>query len=178
VTGREAFRQAIVQRLIPSLRAFNPGLILLSSGFDAALGDVGNSRVRPSPSGYGTETCAGMDLLEEDFEWVTTEITKIADICCAGRVVSVLEGGYGQYKAKPQRSVATRARPDDSAVSSVMMRLREGESSSLIGIYHDRRMGDVFELSCPSFQSRINLIRLTVFRPSFFLLSLSRRTAR
>ena len=51
LTGREAYRQAIVQRLIPSLRAFNPGLILLSMGFDAASGDVGNSRVKPLPIG-------------------------------------------------------------------------------------------------------------------------------
>ena len=51
LTGREAYRQAIVQRLIPSLRAFNPGLILLSMGFDAASGDVGNSRVKPLPTG-------------------------------------------------------------------------------------------------------------------------------
>ena len=38
----------------------------------------------------------GMDLRPEDFEWVTTEIMRIADLCCSGRVVSVLEGGYGR----------------------------------------------------------------------------------
>lgn len=37
-----------------------------------------------------------MDLTPDDFEWVTTEIMKIADLCCSGRVVSVLEGGYGR----------------------------------------------------------------------------------
>ena len=49
LTGREGYRQGIEQRLIPSLRAFNPSLILLSSGFDAAAGDVGivyQSRLR------------------------------------------------------------------------------------------------------------------------------------
>lgn len=39
----------------------------------------------------------GIDLLPEDFAWATTEVMKIADICCHGRLVSVLEGGYGEY---------------------------------------------------------------------------------
>ena len=106
--GKEAYRQAIIQRLLPSLRAFNPDLILLSTGFDPALGDVGNKKT-------GSTNEIGMDLGTEDFEWVTSEIMKIADICCAGRVVSVLEGGYGSYpprqmpSAIPPRRAGTRA---------------------------------------------------------------------
>lgn len=47
----------------------------------------------------------GIDLLPEDFAWATTEIMKIADICCGGRLVSVLEGGYGEYAtASPKPS--------------------------------------------------------------------------
>ena len=38
--GRLAYRRAIVQRLIPALRAFSPGLILISAGFDGAQGKV------------------------------------------------------------------------------------------------------------------------------------------
>lgn len=94
MSGREGYRQAIQQRLIPSLRAFNPTLILLSIGFDAAAGDVGNTRQIP-----GEGTRMGIDLLPEDFAWATTEIMKIADICCGGKLVSVLEGGYGEYAA-------------------------------------------------------------------------------
>lgn len=100
-TGREAYRQAVTQRLLPSLRAFNPALIILSTGFDSASGDVGNSR-----TGGGKEM--GMDLHNEDFEWVTAEILKIADICCAGKVVSVLEGGYGAYTTGPKPMTKTR----------------------------------------------------------------------
>ena len=37
----------------------------------------------------------GLDLLDGDFAWLTKEIQHVADICCEGRVVSVLEGGYG-----------------------------------------------------------------------------------
>ena len=43
-----------------------------------------------------------MDLRNEDFEWATAEVMKIADICCRGQVVSVLEGGYGSYTPKPK----------------------------------------------------------------------------
>ena len=39
----------------------------------------------------------GMDLRPIDFEWTTTELLKVADLCCSGRLVSVLEGGYGSY---------------------------------------------------------------------------------
>ena len=40
VQGRLAYRRAIVQRLIPALRAFSPGLILISAGFDGAQGKI------------------------------------------------------------------------------------------------------------------------------------------
>eukprot|EP01038_Epipyxis_sp_PR26KG_P004993 gene4993-6978_t len=90
--GRDAYRQAIAQRLIPSLRAFNPDLILLSTGFDGATGDVGNMR-----NYIGQPPEKGMNLSPQDFAWATSEILKIADICCNGKLVSVLEGGYGEY---------------------------------------------------------------------------------
>lgn len=93
ITGRKAYRQAITQRLVPSLRAFNPELIILSTGFDPADGDVGNFNVGNAT----TPKERGMNLRNEDFAWVTTEIMKVADMCCNGRVVSVLEGGYGSY---------------------------------------------------------------------------------
>ena len=38
----------------------------------------------------------GLDLEPEDYAWTTRKILEIADICCQGRVVSVLEGGYGR----------------------------------------------------------------------------------
>lgn len=64
----------------------------MSSGFDAAAGDVGNVRNFPG-------RCErGMDLSAEDFEWATSEVMKIADLCCSGKLVSVLEGGYGEYE--------------------------------------------------------------------------------
>lgn len=94
-SGRLAYREAIRNRLLPALRAFNPDLILISAGFDAVKGDVGNAR----HEGIGREK-PGIDLEPEDYAWTTRKILEIADICCNGRVVSVLEGGYGRTPFK------------------------------------------------------------------------------
>jgi acetoin utilization deacetylase AcuC-like enzyme len=87
--GRVAFRHAVRQRLVPSLRAFDPDLVLLSAGFDGGSTDQGNvnldDELRPN----------GLDLEEADFEWLTRQLLGVANVCCEGRVVSVLEGGYG-----------------------------------------------------------------------------------
>lgn len=89
-SGRQAYRNSIQNRLLPALRAFNPDLILISAGFDACKGDVGNAKHE-----VGNEKM-GIDLEPEDYAWTTRKVLEIADICCQGRVVSVLEGGYGR----------------------------------------------------------------------------------
>jgi len=121
MNGRDLYRQAITQRLIPSLRAFNPSLILVSMGFDAARGDVGN--VRSSVGELNGER--GMNLEAEDFEWVTTEVLRVADLCCNGRVVSVLEGGYGAYNSssaasKPGRANTRATKSNPTVTASVV----------------------------------------------------------
>ena len=50
-------------RIFPALRAFKPELIILSAGFDAAKGDVGNSKL---DTGKG-----GIDLTIKDYERLT-----------------------------------------------------------------------------------------------------------
>lgn len=67
--GKAAYRRAIQNRLLPSLRAFNPDLILISSGFDAAKGDVGNARHYVA----GKEK-VGLDLEPEDYAWTTRKV--------------------------------------------------------------------------------------------------------
>lgn len=101
-SGREAYRRAIQSRLLPALRAFNPDLILISAGFDCAAGDVGNARHE-----RGGEK-VGLDLDPEDYAWTTRKILEIADICCQGRVVSVLEGGYGRTASGPDNASLDR----------------------------------------------------------------------
>ena len=34
--------------------------------------------------------------MQEDYNWATQQMCSVADICCNGRIVSVLEGGYGK----------------------------------------------------------------------------------
>ncbi|MFZ5930247.1 MAG: histone deacetylase family protein [Pseudomonadota bacterium] len=76
--GGDAFKAAMTTRILPALDAFHPDLILISAGFDAHMQDP----------------LANLWLEEEDFAWATRQIMAIADRCCAGRVVSALEGGY------------------------------------------------------------------------------------
>jgi len=76
--GSDAFRAAMRDRVLPALASFGPDFILISAGFDAHMQDP----------------LANLWLEEEDYDWVTREIMRIADAHCAGRVVSALEGGY------------------------------------------------------------------------------------
>jgi acetoin utilization deacetylase AcuC-like enzyme len=72
------FREAMNTRILPALDAFRPDLIIISAGFDAHEGDpLGNLRLR-----------------EADFAWITERLMVIAARHCAGRIVSMLEGGY------------------------------------------------------------------------------------
>jgi acetoin utilization deacetylase AcuC-like enzyme len=77
-SGSAEFRAAWARRLLPALEQFAPELILISAGFDA----------------HRSDPLADINLEEADFAWVTREIRAIAESCCAGRLVSTLEGGY------------------------------------------------------------------------------------
>jgi acetoin utilization deacetylase AcuC-like enzyme len=76
--GGNEFRAAFETRILPRLRDFRPDLIIISAGFDAHMRDP----------------LANLKLVEADFGWVTRKIMDVADASAAGRVVSVLEGGY------------------------------------------------------------------------------------
>ena len=92
-TGRAEWRAAFSQRVLPALRAFTPDLLLISAGFDGGCNDVGNSKLDSNEKYH-----QGLDLKPEDFEWATAELLRVAAVCCPGRVVSLLEGGYGTYE--------------------------------------------------------------------------------
>ena len=77
-SGRQAFREAWSQRLLPALDAFAPQLLLVSAGFDA----------------HRADPLASLDLDADDYAWLTGELRRIADAHAAGRIVSMLEGGY------------------------------------------------------------------------------------
>lgn len=71
----EAFRRI----LLPAAREFRPALVLVSAGFDIHAGD---------PLG-------GMKVSGAGFGLLTGVLLRIAAECCPGRLVFLLEGGYG-----------------------------------------------------------------------------------
>ncbi|RYY33251.1 hypothetical protein EON62_04430, partial [archaeon] len=72
-------------------------------------GDMGNSK-------NDGRAQAGMNLTPADFAWITSVILSVARVTCPGRVVSVLEGGYGQWKwMKVPASSAAAAADNTSA---------------------------------------------------------------
>jgi acetoin utilization deacetylase AcuC-like enzyme len=72
------FRSHNETEILPALRSFAPELIIISAGFDA----------------HYLDPLAGLNLRDDDFDWITRELMKIADATCDGRIVSILEGGY------------------------------------------------------------------------------------
>lgn len=76
--GGKEFRAAWQERGLPLLADFCPDFVFFSAGFD----------------GHRDDPLAGLNLLEEDYAWLTREVCKIADETAQGRVVSMLEGGY------------------------------------------------------------------------------------
>ncbi|MBI4597196.1 MAG: histone deacetylase [Candidatus Omnitrophica bacterium] len=69
---------AFQQHLLPKAGEFHPELVLVSAGFDA----------------HRDDPLAGLAVTEAGYAALTRMVRQIADRCCQGRMVSVLEGGY------------------------------------------------------------------------------------
>jgi acetoin utilization deacetylase AcuC-like enzyme len=76
--GSEAFRDAFDETILPRLREFRPELLIISAGFDA----------------HTRDPLANLNLVENDFSWVTKRLMDIAGQSASDRLVSILEGGY------------------------------------------------------------------------------------
>lgn len=76
--GSDSFREAFSDRVLTSLDAFRPDLIIISAGFDA----------------HHRDPLAEINLEEEDFSWATAQIMERAANLSGNRLVSLLEGGY------------------------------------------------------------------------------------
>ena len=74
----DAFRAAWHERLLPVLAAAEPGLVLVSAGFD----------------GHAADPLAGLHLVEDDYAWIGRELAALAEHHADGRLLAVLEGGY------------------------------------------------------------------------------------
>lgn len=76
--GGAEFRAAMETQILPALRAFQPGFVFVSAGFDA----------------HARDPLASLRFEEPDFEWATLKLREVADEFAGGRLVSTLEGGY------------------------------------------------------------------------------------
>ncbi len=76
--GDDVFRKIYDEKLKPAALAFKPDFILISAGFDSARADK----------------LGRLDLTPEGYAAMTRKVREIADACCKGRIVSMLEGGY------------------------------------------------------------------------------------
>lgn len=90
------FREQTAAKMLPAIRAFNPELIIISAGFDA----------------HHLDPLAGLNLQDDDFAWITRELMRIADETCAGRIVSILEGGYSLEGLASSTAVHVKALMD------------------------------------------------------------------
>jgi acetoin utilization deacetylase AcuC-like enzyme len=78
-SGDNDYYRVLKEKLMPAAFAFHPDFVLISAGFDAH---------RDDPLG-------GMGLTAHGYGELTRMVKEIAEKCCNGRLVSVLEGGYG-----------------------------------------------------------------------------------
>jgi acetoin utilization deacetylase AcuC-like enzyme len=77
-SGNAEFRQAFEKTLKPAALSFEPQFILVSAGFDA----------------HEKDPLGGMRVTAAGFAGLTQIVKALADECCQGRIVSMLEGGY------------------------------------------------------------------------------------
>ncbi|MFI5377953.1 MAG: histone deacetylase [Tepidisphaerales bacterium] len=76
--GDADYIAAVKGKLIPAANAFKPDFVLVSAGFDA----------------HEDDPLGGMKLTSRGYAELTRIVKEIAREHCAGRLVSVLEGGY------------------------------------------------------------------------------------
>jgi acetoin utilization deacetylase AcuC-like enzyme len=74
----EDYRLVFSEVVLPAVRRFQPGLVLVSAGFDA----------------HERDPLAGMRLTTAAFPAMTMDLRRVAEECCDGKLVAVTEGGY------------------------------------------------------------------------------------
>jgi len=76
--GDSEYEAAFEKRVLPALDRFAPQALLISAGFDA----------------HAADPLANLELSDDAFVWMLRRLLKTAEKHSAGRVLSVLEGGY------------------------------------------------------------------------------------
>ena len=77
-SGSAEFREACETTVLPAVERFAPELVLISAGFDA----------------HRLDPLANLNLVADDYAWITQRLVAIAGRHAQERVVSSLEGGY------------------------------------------------------------------------------------
>jgi acetoin utilization deacetylase AcuC-like enzyme len=72
------FERVYASVVSPILRQFRPGILLISAGFDA----------------HEDDPLGGMRMSAAQFVRLTDMLAHVADDCCDGHVVAIVEGGY------------------------------------------------------------------------------------
>ena len=96
--GDAEYLAAMDALVMPLARAFDPGLVIVSAGFDAAKGDL----------------VGGMALSPLGFAAMTSRLQQLA----GGRLVMVLEGGYKPAAATKAVQACLRVLLNDPSVGS------------------------------------------------------------
>jgi len=83
-TGSMKYRTELIENVLPILRLFGPDIVFMSAGFDGHADDDMN---------------IGMcSITEDDYAFITKSVQEVANECCQGRLISVLEGGYAVHQ--------------------------------------------------------------------------------
>ncbi len=77
-SGDKDFESAFKEKLMPAALDFRPDFVLISAGFDA----------------HEDDPLGGMKVTAPGYGRLTRMVKELAETCCKGRLVSVLEGGY------------------------------------------------------------------------------------
>ena len=106
-----ALGTALVCQVTPAIEEFSPDLIIISAGFDAHKND---------PLGLG-------GLSAEDFGTVTKVLCQLAKKVCSGRILSILEGGYGVPCCRPLPNDLFLPKPISNSNSSSQEQQKESQ---------------------------------------------------
>ena len=109
---------AIFRRILqPVALEYKPDLILLSAGFDI----------------YFQDPLGGMRVTPEGFAAMMRVLLNIADVCCQGRLVAVLEGGYHVSGLTRSVKAVLEEMLDETHISEKRLSLMEKEGDEETG---------------------------------------------
>lgn len=98
--GDAVYRGAFERVILPVLDEYEPELVLVSAGFDAATRDP----------------LAEMTVSSEGFGWMARALRQVADKSAQGRIAMLLEGGYDLVALESGLTAAVQGMVDGTAI--------------------------------------------------------------